>query len=1038
MPPPSSTPPTGPNKPSAAGKSSAPAGARSSSLVASSARLPQEDLTQDKLLSDLPRDDKGRPTLDRIPLVCRIGRGGMGAVYYAVHPRLQVHVAIKILPFHLVEQDPKLVDRFVSEARMAAALSSDHLVRVLDVDHEQNTHFLVMEYVAGDSAGGYLKRLRAEGKPAVPEAEALEIVTAATRGLDFAHKAGIIHRDIKPDNILLPNNELRKAKLADLGLAKPQGQAQTMGTMANVAMGTPGYMAPEQIEDARSAGPPADVFSMGATLYALLAGNAPFAGTSLGVVLRDTAIKEPPPLPPTVSAGTRAIVARCLAKDPAQRYADATELLAALEGGRGAPAEPTLAPMRTTAVTPKKGGAGALIGVAVVVLLLAIGGAAFFLLRGKGGEDPKPQPKPPVGETDEEKRKREEQARKEKEERERREAAARVEQVLADASKAESESRFDDALAVLARGDADEPRIREAKARIEQRIAAARSGDEKRTTYRLFLNAAESAQIAAEVKDTPEVWDKVMEACAKAEANAQGDAELKAVRDIAATAQQRKLWAAARELEGKGDLDGALKWLERAIAAREPPKALADYRETLETKRKTIADKSARKREFDARAGKARAEQDAAAALALWRQAAEFADDPADRKEAADAAGRLEAEVAKAEAERRFRDVLKSANDALAGDRLDDAEARFKDALGLRPDDGDAKSGLARVAEARRRKAYDAAMAEARKAEEGKQWAAAKAAYARALEARPGDAAAAQALDAIKRRTSGDQTLAHPAGVAAVAFSPDGKWLVTAALDGTMRLWDAEVGQEVRRVGDNVGFLRSVAFSPDGKRAVSGGGGAVRISDVETGKEIRALSADTLFPVAWGGTRVACSSKDFSVLLVSGDSGEGIGRLKGHSNDVRALVFSSDGKRLVSASDDKTVRMWDAEKGTQLWSGTGHSGRVYGLAWSPDGKKIASSGLDKTIRIWDAQTGTGVRAMVDHTDGVTSLAFAPDGRLASASRDKAVRIWNAQTGECLRTIEGHTAVVHAVAWNHDGTMLASGSDDNTARVWRVR
>ncbi len=294
--------------------------------------LPAEDLSRDKLLADLPRDADGRPLLGGIPILRRIGKGGMGAVYYGLHPRLRVEVAVKILPFHLIEQDAKLVDRFISEARMAASIASDHLVRVLDVNHEHDTHYLVMEYVAGESAGGFLKRVKSEGRAALDEGEALQIVIAATKGLAAAHEQGIIHRDIKPDNILIPKGILKRAKLADLGLAKPEGGGQSVGTQSHVAMGTPGYMAPEQAEDAKTAGQPADVFSMGATLYALLSGNAPFCGTSLAVILRDTAIKEPPPLPAHVSAEVRGLVARCLSKDPHSRFASGLVLLDVLEG----------------------------------------------------------------------------------------------------------------------------------------------------------------------------------------------------------------------------------------------------------------------------------------------------------------------------------------------------------------------------------------------------------------------------------------------------------------------------------------------------------------------------------------------------------------------------------------------------------------------------------------------------------------------------------------------------------------------------------
>jgi hypothetical protein len=323
-----------------------------------------EDLSGDKLLADLPRDSSGRPTAGGIPLLRCIGRGGMGSVYAAVHPRLQLDVAVKILPFHLVQRDPSIVSRFLFEARIAASLANDHLVRVLDVNHEGSTHFLVMEFVEGESAGAIAKR-----RGPLPEKDALEIVTAATRGLAAAHERGIVHRDVKPDNILVPRGSLSKAKLADLGLAKPEGaRGTTIGTMPDVAMGTPGYMAPEQAEDARAASPASDVFAMGATLHALLAGRPPFHGASLVAVLRDTIEKPHEPLPDGASPGLRALVDRCLAKKPADRFADAKALLAALLKLRAAPPPAPRASRPELAVYAL--GALALIAVAITAIVV--------------------------------------------------------------------------------------------------------------------------------------------------------------------------------------------------------------------------------------------------------------------------------------------------------------------------------------------------------------------------------------------------------------------------------------------------------------------------------------------------------------------------------------------------------------------------------------------------------------------------------------------------------------------------------------------
>jgi formylglycine-generating enzyme required for sulfatase activity len=355
--------------------SSGPVGSRPPGAVAVRPSRPAEDLSRDPLVALLPRDPEGRPLAGRIPLLCRIGMGGMGAVYYAVHPRLNVEVAVKILPPHLAEQDPSLVDRFRAEARLAAALASDHVVRVLDVDREAGTSYLVMEYVAGASAGEHLRNARAGGGRGLSEAEAIEIALAAARGLAAAHERGIVHRDIKPENILIPGGERGKAKLADLGLAKPQGDLTRVATSADAVMGTPGFMAPEQIEDPRSAGTAADVFSMGATLYALLAGQAPFTGEGLGAVLRRTSSDAAPDLPGDVSPAVRALVARCLAKDPAERPADGRALVEALVAAREGRLPPGAFPSRRRR------------WIALAALAL---GAAAAALAFRGGDSPAP------------------------------------------------------------------------------------------------------------------------------------------------------------------------------------------------------------------------------------------------------------------------------------------------------------------------------------------------------------------------------------------------------------------------------------------------------------------------------------------------------------------------------------------------------------------------------------------------------------------------------------------------------------------------
>jgi serine/threonine protein kinase len=300
-----------------------------------------QDLTGDKMILAAPRINYNGvqvPALGGIPLLAKLGQGGMGAVYYGIHPRLNKEIAVKVLPFHLAEQQPDMVKRFFREAQIAAMVQSPHLVSAMDVNEEKGLVYLVMEYVNGESSGSYLRKIKQTGQ-VISETVALDICIAATEGLAGAHNGGIIHRDIKPDNVLIPKNRatnqlnFKAAKLADLGLARGEELGQSL-TMGQACMGTPGYMSPEQAMDAKSVGKPADVFSMGAMLYALLCGNAPFTGSTAMKIVMETAQQPHKPLRELredASAQVSELIDKCLQKAPEKRFADADTLLEALK-----------------------------------------------------------------------------------------------------------------------------------------------------------------------------------------------------------------------------------------------------------------------------------------------------------------------------------------------------------------------------------------------------------------------------------------------------------------------------------------------------------------------------------------------------------------------------------------------------------------------------------------------------------------------------------------------------------------------------------
>src|ERR1043165_8511781 len=166
-----------------------------------------QDLSRDEFIIHAPRmqiEGKAVPTLGGIPLLHKLGQGGMGAVYYGIHPGFKQEVAIKVLPFHLAQKNPDLINRFFREARIAANVHSQHLVRVTDVAQEAGISYLVMEYVTGKTAAHELKLHKVCGAIGLPERTALDICIASCQGLADAHRANIVHRDVKPDNILVP------------------------------------------------------------------------------------------------------------------------------------------------------------------------------------------------------------------------------------------------------------------------------------------------------------------------------------------------------------------------------------------------------------------------------------------------------------------------------------------------------------------------------------------------------------------------------------------------------------------------------------------------------------------------------------------------------------------------------------------------------------------------------------------------------------------------------------------------------------------
>jgi WD40 repeat protein len=326
----------------------------------------------------------------------------------------------------------------------------------------------------------------------------------------------------------------------------------------------------------------------------------------------------------------------------------------------------------------------------------------------------------------------------------------------------------------------------------------------------------------------------------------------------------------------------------------------------------------------------------------------------------------------------------------------------------------------------------------------------------------------------------------HNSFVSSAAFSPNGKQVVSAADDGTARIWAVEDAGERTLLKDDDDILKDAAFSPDGKYIAVASLFAIRILDPVSGSvrlftnpsdSYRIKSNSVSFSP--DGKWLVSAHDDASVLVLNVATGTERIRLKGHVDSVSVASFSSDGKFVLTASKDTTVRLWDAVTGVNRAVLKDHEGPVTSAVFSPDGKSILTTSNDRTLRLWHPSSGTGSETLVDDAVYPKSASFSPDGRhivwvdalgayvadldrrqmtatikddqgmfnsaqfsasgtsVITASTDNNARIWDAVTGEERLAFKGHKADVSFAKFAPDGRTVVTGSADSTLRVWAV-
>jgi WD40 repeat protein len=948
--------------------------------------------------------ESGRPEIpDAIPpelahheryRVARLlGAGGMGAVYEAEHRVMRRLVALKVIK-RAYTASAAALERFRREVRAAARLSHPNIVTTYDAEDAGETHFLVMEYVEGTDLG----RLVKERGP-LPVDRACEYARQTALGLQHAFEQGMVHRDLKPHNLMLTPDG--RVKILDFGLACFASEAASAAgvTGTGLVLGTVDYIAPEQADNPHEADIRSDIYSLGCTLYHLLAGRPPFAtGTALQKVLAHRE-KNPQPLTelrPDLPEGFMPVLERMMAKDPRQRYQTPAEVAIALE-----PFTMTTAVARAPRPQPHARTTGASHTVALdkapvrerrrPKLVTAVAVLAFPIVGLLG---------------------------------------VAVYRIATDKGELVITTVRDDVKVVITQGGKQVDVI-DTKTDKQIRLAL-RSGE-----YELKLKGAPEG-LKLNIKKATLTRGKTVLATITW-VGKQGDplAVLPPPRRPPGGLVAR--WSAnGNPKDSAGNNHGTLKggvtfapgvagqafdfngtdaYVQIPNNANLNPgasfsvefwvKANPSQPEALFN----VLDKSHGSLPGDT-TGWTFQGNSATGELSFIIGAGGGFSGASTGVSILDNQWHHIASVYTGNSIQMYLDgVLKSMTPLTAPPANNTRGLYFSKTF--RGDTRRYKGLLDEVA------IYDRALSPGE------------------VKARWSALAPATAKVGQVRRFEG-----HKNGASGVAFSPDGRYVLSGGGDGTVLLREVATGQLVRRFSGHNGSVDDVAFSPDGRQALTASqqDKTARLWDVQTGKEIHILKGHTSFVyrVAFSpdGRRALTGSDDGTMRLWDLESGNELRRFKVATCGV---AFSSDGRRALSGgAKDPLLRLWDVETGAGLKHLSGHKESVTDVVFLPGDRQALSCSYDQTLRLWDLDSGKEIRVFPGHTDHVQKVAITRDGRYAlSASQDKTVRLWNLQTGKEVHCFTGHTAEVVGVAISPDGKFGLSGSWDNTVRLWRL-